>query len=619
MPVTAAYNFVPLSDVIVQPEWSNRVSHDLPLQEGLCAEIEIEIVNETPLLVGAERQPGEAVEFFRHPDRRPAIPGSSLRGMLRNVIEIVSFSRLQLFDDRRLAIRDVRGGTPYLQRFVTQARPYESRAHGGWMRFEQGRWKIHPCDYARVAHETLADTCAGLGIDIQARFAKEPAPAQRSTCRTVRWKYALFAPVGLTVHTTPAAPIVKRQNGQPLLKFNRVTELGTTADARHAEEGRLVLTGQPGPRNQQTGKGKHFEFVFPVKTDPPLDVPDDVYRGFLEVNQSTDEATAFGYYSKRKPFGNLGTPVFFLQGADGQGAITAIGLSQLFKLPYPKRLAGYIGAHQRAAGREPLDFAETLFGLTEPVGDDTGPDRSLKGRVSFGDCRLADACEPLLASESFQRATILASPKPTYFPSYVKQTGGGLQTLLDEQARLSGWKRYPVHVAADVAGVPVPPDGAGLDAQTRLKPLAPGRRFTGTVRLHNVMPAELGAVLWALTWGGRDEHRHALGMGRAFGLGQVKAQVKGLAVRHNNGDELTPEQTSCSHWTRVFGNWMEDCLTSPTPPGWADSPQLKELLAMADPARGTSSRLRTMTLAMQGLNEFADAKQQNEFLRPHSG
>ena len=50
MPVTAAYNFVPLttsaSDIFV-PEWQDRVSHDHPFEGGLCAEFDIVVPTPT--------------------------------------------------------------------------------------------------------------------------------------------------------------------------------------------------------------------------------------------------------------------------------------------------------------------------------------------------------------------------------------------------------------------------------------------------------------------------------------------------------------------------------------------------------------------------------------------
>jgi len=45
--ITSAYNFVPLQSAVVQPEWQDRSSQDVPLREGLCAELDIIITNDT--------------------------------------------------------------------------------------------------------------------------------------------------------------------------------------------------------------------------------------------------------------------------------------------------------------------------------------------------------------------------------------------------------------------------------------------------------------------------------------------------------------------------------------------------------------------------------------------
>ena len=36
--INAPYNFVPLSDTVVIPEWGDKVSHDLPFRDGISAE-----------------------------------------------------------------------------------------------------------------------------------------------------------------------------------------------------------------------------------------------------------------------------------------------------------------------------------------------------------------------------------------------------------------------------------------------------------------------------------------------------------------------------------------------------------------------------------------------------
>lgn len=98
--ITASYNFVPLSSWVHIPEWAAAVSHDLPFEDGLCGELSIEIIAETPILIGSEKAAGSgAVHPCRLPDGAYAIPGASLKGMIRNVLEIAAFGRMRAVDD----------------------------------------------------------------------------------------------------------------------------------------------------------------------------------------------------------------------------------------------------------------------------------------------------------------------------------------------------------------------------------------------------------------------------------------------------------------------------------------------------------------------------------------
>jgi len=67
--INAPYNFVPLSKVIVIPEWAEQVSHDIPFKDGLSGEIGFTLTAHSPLLVGGKQQPANnqtpgEVDFF---------------------------------------------------------------------------------------------------------------------------------------------------------------------------------------------------------------------------------------------------------------------------------------------------------------------------------------------------------------------------------------------------------------------------------------------------------------------------------------------------------------------------------------------------------------------------
>ncbi len=111
--ITAPYNFVPLSAWIFSPPWADKVSHDVPFRDGVSGRLELTITAETPVLVGGKQEkatkekPGEV--HFCQIGERYSIPGTTLKGMIRNILEIAAFGKMGYVDDRRLGIRDISG------------------------------------------------------------------------------------------------------------------------------------------------------------------------------------------------------------------------------------------------------------------------------------------------------------------------------------------------------------------------------------------------------------------------------------------------------------------------------------------------------------------------------
>ena len=49
--IKSPFNFVPVSDKVYFPEWSNQVSHDIPFSDGESGYIEVELTAETPIYI----------------------------------------------------------------------------------------------------------------------------------------------------------------------------------------------------------------------------------------------------------------------------------------------------------------------------------------------------------------------------------------------------------------------------------------------------------------------------------------------------------------------------------------------------------------------------------------
>ena len=186
MTVHAPFNFVTLSNfvhTIDTPEDAVRISHDVPFTDGLSGEFDITITAHSKILIGGKRGKHpkdnvQTVEPFQLPDGTYAIPERTLRGMIRNVLEIAAFGRMKFVDDKRFGIRDLTDAAiPY----------YRSRIIGNvaagelWFdgREEKPGWKITPCSFARVRFADLEAIKVRSGIK-DAIDWKERATAENS-------------------------------------------------------------------------------------------------------------------------------------------------------------------------------------------------------------------------------------------------------------------------------------------------------------------------------------------------------------------------------------------------------------------------------------------------------
>lgn len=111
--VTSPYNFVPLNKEVYFPSWGPLVSHDVPFEDGLSGSFELEIEAMSPIFIRGTQIDGDnyyeqedkkgnkekiTTEFMflfdKHGEKRYFIPASSIRNMLRSIVEIIGFGRM---------------------------------------------------------------------------------------------------------------------------------------------------------------------------------------------------------------------------------------------------------------------------------------------------------------------------------------------------------------------------------------------------------------------------------------------------------------------------------------------------------------------------------------------
>ena len=197
-----------------------------------------------------------------------------------------------------------------------------------------------------------------------------------------------------------------------------------------------------------------------------------------------------------------------------------MGLSYLYKLPYPKKIKDYVYEEHKKGD---WDLTECVFGYTENK-------ESLRGRVAFGNAFAVSA------QEQDMLRPYCGSPKPTYYPIYLSQSGtkGYLEskerkyvTMLDSKAKLKGWKRYPVKSIGDVQTRFDDVPENQIQNTNPFIPLCAGTEFTASIYYHNLKKEELGALLSALELKGN--RFHSIGFGKPLGYGAIKIEIVGVS------------------------------------------------------------------------------------------
>ncbi len=613
--ISAPYNFVPLNEQVHLQDWGSLVSHDWPFEDGCSGEIHYTLIAESPLLVGGKQEkppandrandmPGTEVKPFRLRDGRYAIPGSSLKGMIRSVVEIAGFGRMRMVDDRHLSVRDLTPGAReiYGKRMTRTVgdKTYEPRSKAGWLTLgEDGRARITPCQFARVEHDELAR----FADDDWWREVRREPQAERKYTRWQRRGRSLEVTFDLDGPRD-------HQHSKNRLRYGKAVSLGRGSDYR----GRLVFTGQPSPRKREKPGCKHLEFIFYKEEKRQLEVPEEVWAAFRSIYAESDD---WKYWREKERI-----PVFYL--TNKQDEVDSLGLSLMYRLPYTNSIHDAIrnstSAHLQEPGLEAgYDLADLLFGSI----NSQQQDQALKGRVSF-EMALAENDE---IEAQQQSDTILNSPKPSYYPNYICQKGEELgkseqySTLMDDDVKLRGFKRYPVRPEKMVRVQGLTQDQEGnKDVQIRLHTLPKGSRFSGRIVFHNLKPVELGALLWTLTWAGDPAKRHSLGMGKSFGFGQVRFEIDETAsyqvANAEPGEAVSLlDKGGKIQLMNAFVDYMKQHFLN-----WERHPRINNLLLMADPEAAMCFRngmeLRHMRLS--GSNEFVEAKKKKLVLADYA-
>ena len=576
--IKAPYNFVPLADKVVYPSWEKAVNHDVPFSDGESGTINVKIKTHSPIFVrdGGKGKEGKADEFFES-NGNYYIPGSSLKGMLRSVVEVMSFSKMQNanVNDDKYSVRD------FQNKDIYPLLDLAKEVKGAWLSKDGGKYYINDCGApGRIPHHWIDDA---FGTKFRSFYKKGGGfNGNKEEHKSAKFKYEQF---GNNERTTGFVPAKYGQdNSVDVRSFFKV-------DPYSNKKATIVFTGQAGPRNEQEGKkpsGKIHEFIFFENNSEKFEVSEETIKNFFFAyfNHDRNRQSVDWKYWKKKLDNNEQIPVFFRYKNKIKQTIKDIGLSYLYKIIYKKSVLDAIPESHKTKNR---DFTETLFGYINNV-------ESLKGRVHIGHAKAINDVIPLKAETS-----VLSGPKASYYPNYIRQSGkngvaGKYKTFMDDTAVIAGWKRYPVHkngVSSNTGSTD------NKKVETSFVPLGAGVEFEFKIRVHNLRKAELGAILSAVSFHNTPGTFHSIGMAKPLGYGKSSLGITSL-----EGFNDSKEQ-----YLKSFEAYMNYALGKKTP-SWNSSNQIVELLTMvSEHTNSGKSELAYMKMNPKAReNDFIDAK-----------
>lgn len=600
--IRAPFNFIRLSDQVFFPEWADKISHDVPFIDWFSGVISLDITAASPVFVrnghtqeDTNNTGNDRYNSFSRINEKYFIPGTSIKGAVRNVLSIISNGKIRVDKSLKFAQREWDNTSLY---------PLKGQQNGflcGWLKWDNkiGYYIENHGKPYRIAHTRLDEYFCSQGLTgenlFKSKFSLESGFNLNSECeyrsclydpKTATYKYALVDNIELYDLNFEIDDEYANE-----YKPNRVKVV--EEESEDSFKGCIVFTGQPSqwvfprPITLDPTAGKFYDFVFrnDVERLQKFAISDEDFHKYESIYEDNCDWKHWKseIYSK-------GIPVFFR--LENQ-KIKDWGLAFLYKLPYEHTPFETLPSNHQSSK---LDLADCILGTVSK-------DFSLKGRVSFGHAFCTDE-RPQVNSNGVR--LVLSSPKASYYPIYITQkvrNGRVVQYETYNDGQIAGWKRYPIR--NEVWGT-----ATGSDLlDTILYPLDTNSHFVSKVRFFNLNTLELGALLSALTFHDNENNAYyQLGQGKPYGYGKVKFKIRFNCLEGKFAHLLKNVDA-----TKALMAYYESQMQLRNFPLQASLLQLLPLVSSS--VSGYNFEYMTMS-NVRSRNEFLQEKTRGNYLRP---
>ena len=611
----APYNFVELPDRVVpaQVQCNGKLrDNDRYYSDRHTGKIICTLNTESPLYIRCGLSPVDfatfgdtpnedltpeqrkkKAEFFLHPSNlHPVLPGSSLRGMLRTLVEIVSFGKIeQVSEQQKFFFRAVAAESddPLREKYKQYIGNMAKNVRAGYLEFEldkkENKWKW----FIRPAQEVDGQ----LFIKVKEQDIQDNLPS------LIQMKKSSYIPQ--YIHISFEVTATSINVSEDLTRYSQQGWLVTSGNMLENMLEKAKEREREALLKKKEGRKYHYIVGEADRSTRRLEISPDAIRNYRDALTNFQKG-------KEKPFKNNpknrfdekmgvlqeGLPIFYCESQNGQPVVTLFGQSPNFRIPYSPNNDGQAASAvnfipKEVGESELIDLADAIFGFVRVKKDKTERDatdntkekreQSRAGRIFVSDAQYKADEDGIWLTDDTITPQILASPKPTTFQHYLVQPE-------DTQAVKSELKHYGKPITetvirghklywhkGNVSKDRIQADATEAEIEekrsqyTEIKPIKAGVAFEFKIHFENLSDVELGALLWILILAGDDteklkminldgkeKYRLSLGMGKPLGMGAVAIDKYELILNERYKNE--PKQ----RYTKLFDG--EEWLTS---------------------------------------------------------
>ena len=475
-------------------------------------------------------------EFFKNPEGKYAIPGNTMRGLIRTNCQIISSSPVSdEIEDQQFLFRDIASNTylsdKYKETLGIKGRGIARNLKVGYMERKNGRYYIRESerlddDYPYLDVKEL-DLHKGLGLNLdktnlmyKRNILKDEAKIKDLNKKIGRAIFAKgrknWGEINSNRRTRDRiisshrnrnfTPYYKEVSFDYDRKKRRITRISKPGDCQYNG---YLLSG-----NYILGKMAHYIVPAPLENMGEVEVDErsiEAYKNDLVITKKADKTSQGVRIKKGDEYYDLPAegeikPVFYINSQTG----FHFGFTPNLRIMYPASV--HDGVEESYMAGELISYTDAIFGFINKGRNK----ESYKGRVNFTDLITEDGRVDKEAAIDL----ILAGPKPTSFNLYLEQDsdkyGKNWANIYEGDFSLAGFKKYWLKDYIENPNL----EDANKNMTFTINPLEAGTEFKGRIYFDNLRAEELGLLLYSIRL--RQGSNQNIGMAKPYAYGRIE-------------------------------------------------------------------------------------------------